>query len=37
VTNHQNVFRQYFDLPSKSIKSNYRQGLIPVFGWKAEF
>jgi hypothetical protein len=37
VTNHQNVFRQYFDVASNSIKSNYRQGLIPIFGWKAEF
>lgn len=37
VANYQNVYSQYYDEKSKSIKYLYQQGLFPLFNYRLEF
>lgn len=37
VTNRQNVFNQYFDTETQSLKTNYQAPIIPILSYKIEF
>jgi hypothetical protein len=37
VTNAQNVFQVYFDPPSKTFKTSYQAGILPVLNYKIDF
>ena len=37
VTNHQNIFIQYFDGDLGEVRSAYQTGLFPVFNYRIEF
>ncbi|MFC5271843.1 TonB-dependent receptor [Adhaeribacter terreus] len=37
VSNSQNMYRQYYDHDSKSVKTEYQMGLLPVLNYRIEF
>lgn len=37
VTNTKNIFQTYFDAPSKTFKTSYQAGLLPILSYKIDF
>lgn len=37
VTNTQNIFQVYFDPPTKTFKTSYQAGILPILSYKVDF
>lgn len=37
VTNHQNIYNQYYDITKGGLVTNYQVGIIPILNYKVEF
>jgi len=37
ITNTKNIFLQYFDVPTRTIRTSYQAGILPILSYKVDF